>query len=195
MRVAASFKVGLARLLPGAHAAVPAVQKMNANLREPTRVGFLLGGAAFTDQYTFQLVGLGSQFITIASSQDPVVKEYTISDDDLRGPFAKKIPAKMETMKELPALAYTGVREKLAEKFHMSEALLTALNPGRKFEAGETIVGKPTQESTQPAILKRRWGRAPQKSADIAELHPKANAPRYLSAFFCPSYQSARMVG
>ena len=82
-------------------------------------VGFLLGGAAFTDQYTFQLVGLGSQFITIASSQDPVVKEYTISDDDLRGPFAKKIPAKMETMKELPALAYTGVREKLAEKFHM----------------------------------------------------------------------------
>ena len=146
-------------------------------------------------QYTFQLVGLGSQFITIASSQDPVVKEYTISDDDLRGPFAKKIPAKMETMKELPALAYTGVREKLAEKFHMSEALLTALNPGRKFEAGETIVGKPTQKSTQPAILKRRWGRAPQKSADIAELHPKANAPRYLSPFFCSSYQSARMVG
>ena len=38
-------------------------------------------------------------------------------------------------------LAYTGVREQLADKFHMSEALLAALNPGRKFEtSGETIM-------------------------------------------------------
>ena len=80
--------------------------------------------------------GLNEQvWQALTTSQDPVVKEYTISDEDLRGPFAKKIPAKMEAMKDLPALAYTGVREKLAEKFHMSEALLAALNPGRKFEA------------------------------------------------------------
>ena len=34
-----------------------------------------------------------------ATSQDPVVTEYTLSDEDLRGPFAEKIPAKMEAMK------------------------------------------------------------------------------------------------
>ena len=91
-----------------------------------------------------------------ATSQDPVVKEYTISDEDLRGPFAEKIPAKMEAMKDLPALAYTGVREKLAEKFHMSEALLAALNPGRKFEAsGETIVVANVAAGTLPAKAAR----------------------------------------
>jgi lipoprotein-anchoring transpeptidase ErfK/SrfK len=76
-----------------------------------------------------------------ANNADAVLTEYTISDDDLRGPFAEKIPAKLEDQKELPALAYVTVREKLAEKFHMSEALLKALNPKQKFEtAGETIV-------------------------------------------------------
>jgi hypothetical protein len=44
-------------------------------------------------------------------------------------------------MKDLPKLAYTSAREGLAEKFHMSEDLLSALNPGRHFDrAGETIV-------------------------------------------------------
>lgn len=76
-----------------------------------------------------------------ATSQEPALKDYTISDDDVRGPFTDKIPAKLEAMKDLPALAYTSVREKLAEKFHMSEALLAALNPGRKLDAsGETIL-------------------------------------------------------
>src|SRR5262249_55280769 len=36
---------------------------------------------------------------------------------------------------------YTSAREKIAEKFHMSEDLLRALNPGQTFEtAGDTIV-------------------------------------------------------
>ena len=43
--------------------------------------------------------------------------------------------------KDLPSLAYTSAREKIAEKFHMSQDLLQALNPGQKFEtAGDTIV-------------------------------------------------------
>jgi lipoprotein-anchoring transpeptidase ErfK/SrfK len=44
------------------------------------------------------------------------------------------------TEKDLKSLGYTSAREAIAEKFHMSEALLTALNPGKKFdEAGQTI--------------------------------------------------------
>ena len=43
-------------------------------------------------------------------------------------------------MKGLKSLDYTSPREAIAEKFHMSEALLEALNPGKKFdEAGQTI--------------------------------------------------------
>jgi lipoprotein-anchoring transpeptidase ErfK/SrfK len=46
----------------------------------------------------------------------------------------------MEDMKGLKSLGYTSPREGIAEKFHMSEALLAALNPGKKFdEAGQTI--------------------------------------------------------
>jgi lipoprotein-anchoring transpeptidase ErfK/SrfK len=57
------------------------------------------------------------------------------------GPFLEKLPSKMEDMKDIPKLGYTSPREAIAEKFHMSEQLLTALNPGKKFDrAGETVV-------------------------------------------------------
>jgi lipoprotein-anchoring transpeptidase ErfK/SrfK len=76
-----------------------------------------------------------------STSADPVVTEYTITHDDVRGPFAKSIPTKMEEMKDLSALAYTSAREKIAEKFHMSPELLSALNPRQKFEkAGDKII-------------------------------------------------------
>ena len=75
-----------------------------------------------------------------ATSSDAVVADYKITKDDVKGPFLDKLPAKMEEMKDLAALSYTSPREALAEKFHMSEDLLEALNPGKKFDqAGETI--------------------------------------------------------
>ena len=59
----------------------------------------------------------------------------------MKGPFLEKLPAKMEDMKHLKSLGYTSPREALAEKFHMSEGLLAALNPKQKFDkAGETIL-------------------------------------------------------
>jgi lipoprotein-anchoring transpeptidase ErfK/SrfK len=71
----------------------------------------------------------------------PVTSDYTITDKDVAGPFLEKLPSKMEDMKDIPRLGYTSPREAIAEKFHMSEQLLTALNPGKKFDrAGETIV-------------------------------------------------------
>lgn len=76
-----------------------------------------------------------------ATSSEPVVTEYKISNDDIKGPFLEKLPARMEDMKNLKALGYTSPREAIAEKFHMSEALLEALNPKTKFDqAGETIL-------------------------------------------------------
>jgi lipoprotein-anchoring transpeptidase ErfK/SrfK len=75
-----------------------------------------------------------------ATGKDPVITEYTISAGDVKGPFLPKIPAKMDDMKDLDALGYTSPREALAEKFHMSEDLLVALNPKKKFDqAGDTV--------------------------------------------------------
>ena len=77
----------------------------------------------------------------VSMSNDPVLTEYTISETDVRGPFIEKIPNKMEKMKSLPQLTYTTPREKLAEKFHMSPELLSALNPKEKSALeGHTIV-------------------------------------------------------
>jgi lipoprotein-anchoring transpeptidase ErfK/SrfK len=76
----------------------------------------------------------------VATSADAVIVDYKITEKDVKGPFLEKLPAKMEDMKDLKSLGYTSPREAIAEKFHMSEALLTALNPGKKFdEAGQTI--------------------------------------------------------
>lgn len=75
------------------------------------------------------------------TSRDAVITRYAISEKDVKGPFLQKLPTRMEEMKDLPALSYTSAREAIAEKFHMSEALLTALNPGKTFDRpGETIV-------------------------------------------------------
>jgi len=75
-----------------------------------------------------------------ATSTDPIVVEYTITDEDVKGPFLDRAPTKMEAMKDLPRLSYASPREALAEKFHMSENLLAALNPGNSFKkSGDTI--------------------------------------------------------
>lgn len=92
----------------------------------------------------------------LATGSDPVIVEYKISDKDVKGPFLEKLPAKMEDMKGLKSLDYTSPREAIAEQFHMSEALLEALNPGKKFDqAGQTIsvVNLPRKEA-RPAVAR-----------------------------------------
>lgn len=70
----------------------------------------------------------------------PVVQSYTISEEDLKGPFIGEAPKDFEAMSKLPALGYTGPAQALAEKFHMDEALLKALNPNADFSrVGTTI--------------------------------------------------------
>jgi len=69
-----------------------------------------------------------------------VLKDYTITPDDVDGPFIGTVPEDAEAMARLETVAYTDAREALAEKFHMSPALLSALNPGVDFgRAGQTI--------------------------------------------------------
>jgi len=77
----------------------------------------------------------------LMADERPVTSDYTITEKDVAGPFLEKLPSKMEDMKDIPKLGYTSPREAIAEKFHMSEQLLAALNPGKKFDrAGEAIV-------------------------------------------------------
>ena len=74
------------------------------------------------------------------ASGDPVIVEYTLTDQDVKGPFIDKLPSKLEDKKSLKKLNYTSSKEALAEHFHMSEDLLAEVNPGKKFDrAGDKI--------------------------------------------------------
>ncbi len=93
----------------------------------------------------------------LTTDNQPLLAHYTTTAKDVRGPFLRKLPSKMEEMKDLPALAFTSPREGLAEKFHMNEDLLAALNPGVRFDQeGIDIV---VANVVQTGAVKNRIGR------------------------------------
>ncbi|HEX2643045.1 MAG TPA: L,D-transpeptidase, partial [Thermoanaerobaculia bacterium] len=68
------------------------------------------------------------------------VAEYTITADDLKGPFTPKIPEDMEEKAKLPALGYTSPLEMFSERFHSTPEFLQQLNPQATFStAGERL--------------------------------------------------------
>lgn len=71
---------------------------------------------------------------------EPVVVEYTVTEADVKGPFAKEIPDAMEEMKDLDRLSYTSPLEAFAERFHMDEDFLEELNPGQDFGKVGTVL-------------------------------------------------------
>lgn len=84
------------------------------------------------------------------ASPDPALVEYEIAKSDVEGPF-KAVPRRMEDQSKLERLGYASARELLAEKFHMDESLLAALNPGRSFDkAGTRIVVANVHAGTVP---------------------------------------------
>ena len=64
---------------------------------------------------------------------------YTVTAEDVAGPFVDRIPEDMMERAALPALGYTSPVEQLGERFHASPALLKTLNPSATFAAGETL--------------------------------------------------------
>jgi lipoprotein-anchoring transpeptidase ErfK/SrfK len=70
----------------------------------------------------------------------PTLVEYTTTEQDLAGPFARRIPEDMMDKAKLEALSYTSALEALGEKFHCSQRLLLRLNPRATFtRSGERL--------------------------------------------------------
>ena len=69
---------------------------------------------------------------------EPLVN-YTITQQDVAGPFIGKMPPDLMESSKLPALGYTTALEALAEKFHSSQAFLRKSNPTARWTAGEVI--------------------------------------------------------
>jgi lipoprotein-anchoring transpeptidase ErfK/SrfK len=78
-------------------------------------------------------------WVSLNADQAPLLISYTITPDDVKGPFVQ-IPADLMKQAALPAMGYTSPLQELAERFHASPQLLQALNPGIEFaQAGQQI--------------------------------------------------------
>jgi len=89
----------------------------------------------------------------LVEDDGPAMTDYTITAEDVEGPF-RPVPAKYEEMAKLDHLGYATAAEGLAEKFHMDEALLKALNPGADFAVAGTkiVVAAPGAEKLPTAV-------------------------------------------
>src|SRR5690606_27598755 len=74
----------------------------------------------------------------LARDDAPALVEYTLTDDDVEGPFVE-IPGDMMKKAGLDALGYASLEEMLGERFHASPSLLASLNEDG-FAAGATIL-------------------------------------------------------
>ena len=87
------------------------------------------------DQATYAKLAADAQYA-------PAVEQYTVIDDDLKGPFVN-IPDNVYEKAHLKCLCYESVKEKLSEKFHVDQDFLDVLNPDVKFgdlQAGSTVI-------------------------------------------------------
>ena len=74
-----------------------------------------------------------------ASGGDPFIN-YTLTAADVAGSFVASIPEDYGEKAKLERLNYTSVTEMLAERFHMDEGYLKALNPNANFSRVGTII-------------------------------------------------------
>lgn len=73
-------------------------------------------------------------------SGDAAFTSYTITSEDAAGPFVASVPADYGAKAQLDRLSHTSTLEMLAERFHMSEAYLKAINPQAAFSRPGTRI-------------------------------------------------------
>ncbi|MGG6893933.1 L,D-transpeptidase [Rhizobium sp. BR 315] len=84
----------------------------------------------------------------------PIIN-YTITAADAAGPYVASIPEDYAAKSQMPSLGYTSTTEMLAERFHMDEGYLKALNPGVDFTVpGNTIKVVNTGPAKTGAVAK-----------------------------------------
>ena len=71
----------------------------------------------------------------------PVVQSYTITAADVAGPFAPNVGEDFVKLAALPnGPTYVSPLQELAERFHMSQGLLQAMNPNANLSAAGTVI-------------------------------------------------------
>jgi lipoprotein-anchoring transpeptidase ErfK/SrfK len=84
--------------------------------------------------------------------QAPVAAIYVLTAQDVAGPYYPDVGDDMVAASKLPATGYARPTEMLAERFHMSERLLQALNPGADYRkpGAQLVVAQPLEPPVAP---------------------------------------------
>jgi lipoprotein-anchoring transpeptidase ErfK/SrfK len=101
------------------------------NVRKAVSAAQMMAGLTVDGTVTADL-------LSALDTATPVVGDYTITDKDVAD-IVPPIPEDYAEMAKRDFLGYTSVREELAERFHMDEDLLAALNPSTSWAAGEHL--------------------------------------------------------
>ena len=111
----------------------------------------------------------------VSNNTAPSLTSYTITQQDVAAPFAKRIPTDLRQMAELAGLSYKNPQEEFAERFRMNQGLLRRLNPRAQFDhPGQQI----TVANVEPMAVRdsRRTveavppGKENRKTADVATI-------------------------
>ena len=146
----AAFKPGALRRGQSTPLALKALVLLDRVHMSPGAIDGVFGASALQAAKSFQTANGGKPTgklskaewdrLSEAAGPDPVLMQYEIQKDDVKGPFLESIPDTYPEQAKLKRLGYTSPLEGLAEKFHMDQKLLQALNRGKAFDkAGETI--------------------------------------------------------
>ena len=76
----------------------------------------------------------------LAESGGDAFSRYEITNEDVAGPYIAAVPEDYSHKAQLDHMSFTSVTEALAERFHMDEAYLKALNPEANFNRPGTII-------------------------------------------------------
>ena len=131
-------------------------------------------------------------------SPGEILASYTIQPADTAGPFVTHIPHDFAQMARLPNLGYRSPRQLLAERFHMSEGLLAALNPGLRFDRPGTVISVANVVPPSPdAAVSQGSGSSTAPAAALVVVDKEAHAvsvyssDKRLLAFYPASIGSA----
>ncbi len=88
-----------------------------------------------------------------SADSGPVLQTYTITPQDVAGPFSPDVGENFIKMSKQKGMDYHSPREMLAERFHMDNDLLKTLNPQADFaKAGTQIVVVDPSQAALPEV-------------------------------------------
>ncbi|WP_426023575.1 L,D-transpeptidase family protein [Brevundimonas sp. PWP3-1b1] len=132
-----------ARFSPGAIDGLP-----GSNMRQAISAFQKANAMTVTGELDAEVMGR----LRAAAGPGAITTTYAITQQDTAGPYLGVVPTELEAQGQAAHMGYANVVEALAERFHVTEALLRAMNPGADFNrVGQALLVPAVNTTPLPA--------------------------------------------